>query len=178
MRISRMGQISLVVIAVGTALLVYYIHSLAPRRADVVLDIPVSLSPGHIRTGDVRVALDTMYYAYIELHTAYSKRVGCDPYDVLATRWTLSDGEHVVEQGSSPWEDTGLTIGGLYSEKPLYSMDIEVLPRCGLPRGCPSATQNTALPIFQPGKRVAGLAAPVAPRNGNYSTDSPLASID
>ena len=126
-----MGQISIVLIAVGTALLVYYIHSLAPRRADVVLHIPVSLSPGHIRTGDVRVALDTRYYADIELDTAYSKRVGCDPYDVLATRWTLSDGEHVVEQGSSPWEDTGLTIGGLYSEKPLYSMDIAVLPGAG-----------------------------------------------
>jgi hypothetical protein len=46
---------------------------------------------------------------------------------VLSTQWVLSsDGKE--EHGSSPWEDTGLTIADLYSEKTRYAFDVEVLP--------------------------------------------------
>jgi hypothetical protein len=32
-----------------------------------------------------------------------------------------------MQQGSSPWEDTGLTIASLYSDKTQYAFDVEIL---------------------------------------------------
>jgi biopolymer transport protein ExbD len=52
----------------------------------------------------------------------------CQPYDVLWTRWTLSSGNKLVEQGSSHWEYSGQTLAVLLSKENSYALDIEVLP--------------------------------------------------
>jgi biopolymer transport protein ExbD len=93
----------------------------------VALDMPVSLAPGHIVTGNFSVNPGTLYYIDIEIDKRSPKLVHCEPHSVLSTRWLLSS-DGVVQQGSSPWEDTGLTIADLYSGKTRYSFDVEIFP--------------------------------------------------
>jgi biopolymer transport protein ExbD len=128
MRVSPTGRISVVLAVMGTALLTYSIHWLRPH-SQVVLDMPISLSPGRISTGNFNVELDTLYYMEIETNwTAGHFPVGCDPRSVLGTQWALSSGERVVDRGSSPWEDSGLAVGNLFSADTQYALDINVSP--------------------------------------------------
>ncbi len=128
MRIPLTGRISIVLIVVGSALLIYPIHRQVPHSR-VVLDMPVSLAPGRIMTGTFNVDLDTLHYVDIEIdRRGYPSQVGCEPHSVLRTQWTLSSDGKVVSQGSSPWEDSGLTIGDLLSENTRYSLDVSVFP--------------------------------------------------
>ena len=53
-------------------------------------------------------------------------RAHCEPRSALSTRWVLSN-DGGAQQGSSPWEDTGLTIAVLYSENTRYAFDVEIL---------------------------------------------------
>jgi hypothetical protein len=100
MRISLKGRFGLAFIIVGSALLMYSIHWLAPHPL-VALDMPISLSPGRIVTPNVKVDLDTMYYIDIEIDRATMPSTGnCEPYSVLATQWTLSSDGVVLERGS------------------------------------------------------------------------------
>jgi len=89
--------------------------------------MPVSLSPGHVITGNFSVNPSTLYYIDIELDKRSPMRAHCEPRSVLSTRWDLSS-DGGAEQGSSPWEDTGLTIAALYSEKTRYAFDAEIFP--------------------------------------------------
>jgi biopolymer transport protein ExbD len=99
---------------------------LAPHPR-VALDMPVSLSPGHVVTGNFSVAAGTLYYIDIELDKRSPIRAACEPRSVLNTQWVLSN-DAGAQQGSSPWEDTGLTIADLYSLKTRYAFDVEILP--------------------------------------------------
>lgn len=123
---STMGRIGTCLILVGIALFGCATRWLAPHP-DVALEMPVSLSPGHVITGDFSVNLGTLYYIDIELDKRSQIRAHCEPRSVLSTRWVLSSEVGKVH-GSSPWEDTGLTIADLYSEKTRYAFDVEVLP--------------------------------------------------
>ena len=128
MRISPTGRFGIALIVVGSALLMYSIHRLAPHPL-VALDMPISLSPGRIVTPNVNVNLDTMYYIEVDIDRATMPSTGnCEPYSVLATQWTLSSDGVVLERGSGPWEDPGLRIGGFFSEYERYAFDATVLP--------------------------------------------------
>jgi biopolymer transport protein ExbD len=129
MRLALTGRFGIALIVVGSALLIYSIYWLAPRPL-VALDMPVSLAPGRIVTGNVRVvSVGTLYYIDIEFDSAtLPTATGCEPHSVLETQWTLSSDGTVVERGSSPWEDSGLTIGLLLPEKERYAFDAEVFP--------------------------------------------------
>jgi len=126
MRLSITGRIGIALILAGPALLGYAILWLAPRP-HVALEMPVSLSPGHVITGNFRVNPDTIYYIDIELDKRSPVHANCEPRSVLNTRWVLSS-EGEAQQGGSPWEDTGLTIADLYGEEKWYTFDAEVLP--------------------------------------------------
>jgi biopolymer transport protein ExbD len=126
MRISIAGRIGIALILVGPVLLGCTIRWLAPHP-HVALEIPVSLSPGHVITGNFSVNPGTVYYIDIELDKRSPMPAHCEPRSVLSTRWVLlSDGE--AQQGSSPWEDSGLTIADLYSFTTRYAFDVEILP--------------------------------------------------
>jgi biopolymer transport protein ExbD len=121
----RTAPFGICLIIGGIVLFGSAIRWLAPHP-DVALELPVSLSPGHIITGNFSVNPDTLYYIDIELDDRSQVRAQCEPRSVLSTQWVLSsDGKE--EHGSSPWEDTGLTIAVLYSEKTQYAFDVEVL---------------------------------------------------
>jgi biopolymer transport protein ExbD len=129
MRLPLTGRFGIALIVVGSALLMYSIYWLAPRPL-VALDMPVSLSPGRIRTGNVSViSVDDLYYIDIEFDRAPLRTAtGCDPHSVLETQWTLSSDGTVLERGSSPWEGSGLTIGVLLPEKERYAFEAEIIP--------------------------------------------------
>jgi biopolymer transport protein ExbD len=111
----------------GSVLFGGAIRWLAPHP-HLAFEMPVSLSPGHVITGDFSVNPGTLYYLDIELDKQAPMRAHCEPRSVLSTRWVLSS-DGGAEQGGSPWEDTGLTIADLYSEKTTrYAFDVEILP--------------------------------------------------
>ena len=89
--------------------------------------MPISLSAGHVITANFSVNPDSLYSIDIELDKRSPRRANCEPYSVLSTRWVLSS-DGVAEQGSSPWENTGLTLADLYSGKTRYAFDVEILP--------------------------------------------------
>jgi hypothetical protein len=126
MRVSVTGRIAIALILMGAALMGSAIRWLAPHP-HVVLEMPVSLSPGHLITGNFSVHPGTLYYLDVELGKPSPVRTNCEPRSVLSTRWVLSS-DGIAQQGSSPWEDTGLTIAVLYSENTPYSFDVEILP--------------------------------------------------
>jgi len=126
MKMSTTVPFGICLILGGIVLFGSAIRWLAPHP-EVALELPVSLSPGHVLTGNFSVNPDTLYYIDIELDEWSQVRAQCEPRSVLSTQWVLSsDGKQ--EHGSSPWEDTGLTIAVLYSEKTQYAFDVEVLP--------------------------------------------------
>jgi len=89
--------------------------------------MPVSLSPGHVVTGNFSVTAGTLYYIDIELDKQSPIPAHCVPRSVLNTQWVLSS-DAGAQRGSSPWEDTGLTIADLYSDNTRYAFDVEILP--------------------------------------------------
>jgi biopolymer transport protein ExbD len=117
-----------VLIVVGSALLIYSIHRPSPRPR-VTLEMPISLSPGHITTGYFDVEPDTLYYVDVELGKATTHTpAGCEPSDVLRTHWTVTSEGQPAEKGSSPWEDSGLTLAVFLGENPRYAFDATIFP--------------------------------------------------
>ena len=127
MNVSIGSRIGVCLILAGIGLFYCSVRWLAPH-ADVSLEMPVSLSPGHVITGNFSVVQNSLYYIDIALDEPSQPRVHCEARSVLSTRWVLSSEGGEQEHGSSPWEGTGLTIAALYSEKTQYSFDVEVLP--------------------------------------------------
>jgi biopolymer transport protein ExbD len=128
MRIPLTGRLGIVLMVVGSALLIYSIHWLAPHPR-VALDIPISLSPGHISTPTFDVELDTLYYVDVELSKAtLPTPAGCEPSAVLRTRWTVTGEGQPADKGSSPWEDSGLTLAVFLGENPRYAFDATIFP--------------------------------------------------
>ena len=128
MRLPLTRRIGIAFILFGVALWTGTTHWLRPR-SQIALDIPVSLSPGHIKTGEFLVNPDTLYF--VDIETDLARRLpkrGCEPVSVLETKWDLASEGKSVESGSSPWEASGLTIGVFLSENTRYALDVEVLP--------------------------------------------------
>jgi biopolymer transport protein ExbD len=126
MGMSTTGRIGICLILVGVVLFGGANRWLAPRP-DVAWEMPVSLSAGHVITGNFSVHPGALYYIDIELDKRSQLHAHCEPRSVLSTRWVLFS-EMGQVHGSSPWEDTGLTIADLYSEKTRYAFDVEILP--------------------------------------------------
>jgi hypothetical protein len=95
-------------------------------HALVSLDIPISLSPGHIKTGDFSVEPWHLYYVDVDLGNSRPHKRGCEPTTVLATRWELTSKTGHVEGGTSPWEDSGLTIAVFCPDERRYSFHAQV----------------------------------------------------
>lgn len=126
MKLSIAGRISLCLILGSIGLFFCSVRWLAPHP-NVAFEMPVSLSPGHVITGNFSVAPDSLYYIDIEFDEPSQVRASCKPSSVLSTRWVLTSEGGEQQHGSSPWEDTGLTIADLYS-KTRYAFDVEILP--------------------------------------------------
>lgn len=130
MKIPLTGRIGIGLVLAGVVLLVYALRSLSPRPF-VALEMPVSLSPGHITASPFTANPDTLFYIDIETDKQFRITPNCEPRDVLKTRFVLSsdDGQLLV-QGSSPWEDTGLTIADFIGVGvgTRYAFDAEILP--------------------------------------------------
>jgi biopolymer transport protein ExbD len=80
---------------------------LATRKL-VPLDIPVSLSRGHIRTPEFSINLDAVYYIAFEVEKTSAVgnleclMRGCDETPaILSVKWTLSSGGQVESSGST-----------------------------------------------------------------------------
>jgi len=126
MRLALTGRVAIVLIFAGGVLLSYSIRCLAPHPR-VALDIPISLSPGHVSITDFGVEPDTLYHIDVILSPTDHTPVDCQPYTVLNTKWTLKGGGQ-VEEGSSPWEDSGLTIADMLGGDGRYTFDMTILP--------------------------------------------------
>jgi biopolymer transport protein ExbD len=136
-------------ICAGFALFPAYHHWLATRTWEPV-DIPVSLAPGHINTGDFEVNLHRTFHFAIE--TAYSYDPACQDYNVLQTRWWLSRDGQAVETWEDFWNNhwarvphgpmSGSYLGAFEGDPGRYSLDVEI------------ASDASCLQKYQPKLRV------------------------
>jgi len=112
----------------------------------VVVDKPVSLGPGHIKTGNFQIQIKGSYDISIESELPYFS-YNCLLYQVLKTRWVVRQGGRVIahlESAGYEWEEPGAPITGtnLFSfdaDPGTYNLDVEQLAdgRCldaGKPR--------------------------------------------
>jgi biopolymer transport protein ExbD len=92
------------------------------------VNIPVSLAPGHIRTGPFRLNLDADYWVGLNPGTDWrwdATHPECDPYRHLQTRWTLYKNGNVVDRLDQPivlpWPS------GFRAGPGVYELDVEVM---------------------------------------------------
>jgi hypothetical protein len=102
-------------------------HWMSTRIVNPV-DMPVSLAPGHIRTGPFRLNLDANYSVYLAPGTDWrwdSAHPECNPYRHLRTRWVLYENGKVVERLDEP---TVLPWPSGFGVRPgVYELDVEVM---------------------------------------------------
>lgn len=128
---------------------------LATRKL-VVLDVPISLSRGHITTREFSINLDSGYLMEIEVKRAPSpENLNCRMWgcpgtpDILRVRWTLSSAGQVEASGNSDGLDgrcfrngmVGRYVGRFRSSGGRHRLDIDVLSdTAALNQGNPSLT--------------------------------------
>jgi len=104
-------------------------------RIFVSLDIPVSLSRGHIQTGEFLINRDAIYEVSIEFAASSGFGQGdCEQLSYagkpLQTRWTAKrNGIPDTQAGRAHTE--GCYLGGLSAESGRYELDVEVLSDSG-----------------------------------------------
>jgi len=114
-------------------------------RHFVLVDKPVSLRPGHIKTGEFTASLKGTYGIAFDTDVPYI--YGCPQYLVLKTHWVVTRDGRVTahrEPGGYEWEEPGAPIedpdlGSFDAEPGTYNLDVEQLSdgRCldvGKPR--------------------------------------------
>ena len=94
-------------------------------RTFVPVDMPVSLAPGHIKTGPFSINLRDGYSIWINLDQNVQWDANCNPYSSLQTRWVLHRSGRVVEKWDYPVL-LGTYLEGFYAEKGTYDLDVEV----------------------------------------------------
>lgn len=112
----------------------------------VVVDQPISLGPGHIKTGNFQIQIKGSYDISIESELPYFS-YNCLQYQVLKTRWVVRQDGRVIahlESAKYEWEEPGAPIAGASlfgfdAEPGIYNLDVEQLSdgRCldaGKPR--------------------------------------------
>jgi biopolymer transport protein ExbD len=119
-------------VATGFILLVATMHWYDTRNF-VLVNMPVSLAPGHIKTGGFATNLKGTYGITIRVNEF--RDLDCPEYAVLKTRWVVTRDGRVSahrERGEYPWLESNTPIQGtdLYSfdaEPGTYNLDVEVL---------------------------------------------------
>jgi biopolymer transport protein ExbD/TolR len=118
--------VGIALIVVSTAAPIGYKHWLATRTF-VPLDMPVSLSPGHIKTADFYINLKQLYYIDLRVDSPFGYLEGCQlwgPASVAKARLTLFRDGKMLGQA----EGANYRFPSFYADKEgLYSLDIEVL---------------------------------------------------
>jgi biopolymer transport protein ExbD len=128
MRFPPTGKIGIALLAFGAILLAYSIIWLAPRQ-HVAVDMPISLSAGHIATGTFRVNNGDFYYIEIVFSGDSRSDAGhCNAFSVLATQWTVASNGKVLERGNGPWQYFGFQLGEFVGGKDRCSFDAEIFP--------------------------------------------------
>lgn len=102
-------------------------------RGFVLVEMPVSLGRGHIKTGDFTTNLKGTYD--IAFDTQVPSIAGCLQYAVLKTRWAVTQNGRIVahrERGGYYWKEPDAPIEGmnLYNfdaEPGTYDLDVEIL---------------------------------------------------
>ncbi|HVP45319.1 MAG TPA: hypothetical protein VMT32_02005 [Bryobacteraceae bacterium] len=101
------------------------IHHWMTTRTFVAADLPVSLSPGHIRTGPFSINLSESYSIWLNtdrerLDADYSKSA------LLDTRWALYKSGRVVARSHEPFI-SGTQLEDFKGQPGIYNLDVEVL---------------------------------------------------
>jgi len=121
-------RVAIAFILGGVALYAGSQYWLATRKL-VPLDIPISLSRGHIRTPEFRIDLESSYYIEIEVD-----RIPPAPA-ILRAQWALSNSGQVEATGGTDdrheswgWGDSGTRdVGGFRASGGWHRLDIDVL---------------------------------------------------
>ncbi len=98
-------------------------------RTWVPLDMPVSLVPGHIRSSDFDINVESLYAIELRVKTPESDRFGCGYSSsyclaTLKTSWSLLDGERVVAAGNCEFRSSQL--GYIYIRRGHYTLDLQI----------------------------------------------------
>src|SRR5919109_5678789 len=80
-RPSARKGIAVVLFLIGIVLPIFYRHWLATRTF-IAFDMPVSIAPGHIRTGEFHVNLRGQYFVRLDLDEKLISKPACSPYRV------------------------------------------------------------------------------------------------
>jgi biopolymer transport protein ExbD len=132
--------VSLLLICAGIVLFPAYRHWFATRTW-VALDTPISLAPGHVRTGDFYVNIHTIFRFQIDLpgyDDEYWRYPDCEDYKVIQTRWWLSREGRVTSTWEDFWDNhspgvphgpvSGSYLGAFEGSPGRYDLDVEIAP--------------------------------------------------
>jgi len=130
--------VSALLICAGVALFLAYRHWFATRTW-VAVDMPISLTPGHIRTGNFYVNLHTVFRFQIDLKgydDNYWRYPNCKDYEVVQTRWWLSRDGRVISTWEGFWDNhwagvphgpvSGSYLGAFTGTPGRYNLDVEL----------------------------------------------------
>jgi hypothetical protein len=129
MRLPGTARVGIFALSLGIlvfASVYYWVNT----RTLIPLDAPVSLAPGHIRTGDFKVNVEA--YFSVQVRFPYGSGSECRYADSLRTRQLTSIGAQTISvPGEQAGTNGGITQGtylGSFTGKPgRYNLDIEVL---------------------------------------------------
>ena len=133
MRSRLSGWLGIGLITIGVATYGVSKYWLATRTL-LALDVPVSLSRGHIHTGKFNINMQATYSIQIELDgKTFEYPADCE-YDrtnaPLKTRWVAKRNGEVAWESSRSWGNSpavGCFLGNFVSESGQYEIDIDVL---------------------------------------------------
>jgi biopolymer transport protein ExbD len=95
-------------------------------RIFVSVDIPVSLTAGHIRTGPFRINVEQEYSIWIDFDQSTYFNPMCSSYSVLKSTWTLYRDGRVYTQWDTPVLQDGY-LEGFDATKGFYDLDVNIL---------------------------------------------------
>ncbi|MGC1647549.1 MAG: biopolymer transporter ExbD [Candidatus Sulfotelmatobacter sp.] len=119
-----------ILVGVGLAILGIATFATVKRWIDtrifVPVDIPVSLTAGHIRTGPFRINVEQGYSIWIDFDQSTYFNPMCSSYSTLKTTWTLYRDGRVQTQWDAPVLQDGY-LEGFDATKGFYDLDVHVL---------------------------------------------------
>ena len=127
---------SLCLIGAGLILFPAYKHWVSTRTW-VVVDMPISLAPGHIKSGNFPINISTDYHIGIQLQGHDWRYPDCLDYEIIQTRWWLFRDGHVTYRWVDFWANyfnetsdspaRGSYLGTFQSGHGFYNLDIEMV---------------------------------------------------
>ncbi len=94
-------------------------------RTLVAVDMPVALTPGHVRTGSFPINIEESYSIFFALDLSRYD-ANCNLNSVPQTVWTLSKDGQVAARSREP-NVAGVFLGRFDSEKGTYALDVDIL---------------------------------------------------